>query len=94
VTSLTHILHITKLSPTLKQLTYDSLKAFSELNSELVIETLTDLGLTENTINLDGMVISTNGIPTWSFEDYNPIKRGDRSHFLLTVHMDETIHVL
>ena len=51
VTRLTRIPHRTKLSTALKQFTSDSLKALSELNSELVIEKLTDLGLTEVTID-------------------------------------------
>jgi hypothetical protein len=94
VTRLTRIPHRTKLSTALKQFTSDSLKALSELNSELVIEKLTDLGLTEITIDLDGTVISTNGNPTWSFKGFNPIKRGAKSYFPLTAHVGETGHFL
>jgi hypothetical protein len=60
----------------------------------LVIEKLTDLGLTEITIDLDGTVISTNGNPTWSFKGFNPIKRGAKSYFPLTAHVGETGHFL
>ena len=93
-TRLTRIPHRTKLSTALKQFASDSLKALSELNSELVIEKLTDLGLTEITIDLDGTVISTNGNPTWAFKGYNPIKRGAKSYFPLTAHVGETGHFL
>jgi hypothetical protein len=93
-TRLTRIPHRTKLSTALKQFASDSLKALSELNSELVIEKLTDLGLTEITIDLDGTVISTNGNPTWAFKGYNPTKRGVKSYFPLTAHVGETGHFL
>jgi hypothetical protein len=93
-TRLTRIPHRTKLSTALKQFASDSLKALSELNSELVIEKLTDLGLTEITIDLDGTVISTNGNPTWAFKGYNPTKRGAKSYFPLTAHVGETGHFL
>jgi len=93
-TRLTRIPHRTKLSTALKQFASDSLKALSELNSELVIEKLTDLGLTEITIDLDGTVISTNGNPSWAFKGYNPTKRGAKSYFPLTAHVGETGHFL
>jgi hypothetical protein len=94
VARLTRIPHRTKLSTALKQFSSDSLKTLSELNSELVIEKLTELGLTEITIDLDGTVLSTRGNPTWSFKGYNPIKRGAKSYFPLTVHIGETGHFL
>ncbi len=94
VVRLTCIPHRTKLSTTLKQFTSDSLKALAELNSELVIEKLTELGLNEITIDLDGTVISTKGHPSWAFKGYNPIKRGAKSYFPLTAHVGETGHFL
>ena len=51
VVRLTRIPHRTKLSTALKQFTSDSLKALAALNSELVIEKLTELGLNEITID-------------------------------------------
>ena len=74
VVRLTRIPHRTKLSTALKQFTSDSLKALAELNSELVIEKLTALGLDEITVDLDGTVVSTKGSPSWAFKGYNPIK--------------------
>ncbi len=94
VIQLTRIPHRTKLSTALKQFTSDSLKALAELNSELVIEKLTELGLDELTIDLDGTVISTKGNPSWAFKGYNPIKRGAKSYFPLTAHVAETGHFL
>lgn len=94
VIRLTRIPHRTKLSTALKQFTSDSLKALTELNSELVIEKLTELGLHELTIDLDGTVISTKGNPSWAFKGYNPIKRGAKSYFPLTAHVAETGHFL
>jgi hypothetical protein len=64
------------------------------MNSELVIEKLTELGLNEITIDLDGTVISTKGHPSWAFKGYNPIKRGASSYFPLTAHVGETGHFL
>jgi Transposase DDE domain group 1 len=55
-------------------------------------EKLTDLGLYEITVDLDGTVISTKGHPSWAFKGYNPIKRGARSYFPLTAHVGETGH--
>ena len=75
VVRLTRIPHRTKLSTALKQFTSDSLKVLAELNSELVIEKLNELGLNEITIDLDGTVISTKGNPSWAFKGYNPIKK-------------------
>ena len=51
---LTRIPHRTKLSTALKQFTSDSLKALAELNAELVIEQIKQLGLDTVTIDLDG----------------------------------------
>jgi hypothetical protein len=65
---LTRIPHRTKLSRVLKQFTSASLNALAELNSELVIEKLTELGLNEITVDLDGTVISTKGHPSWAFK--------------------------
>jgi hypothetical protein len=84
VIRLTRIPHRTKLSTALKP----------EFNSELVIEKLTELGLHELTIDLDGTVISTKGNPSWAFKGYNPIKRGAKSYFPLTAHVAETGHFL
>ena len=94
IVRLTCIPHRTKLSTALKQFTSGSLKALAELNSELVIEKLTELGLNEITVDLDGTVISTKGHPSWAFKGYNPIKRGARSYFPLTAHVGETGHFL
>ena len=94
VIRLTRIPHRTKLSTALKQFTSDSLKTLAELNSELVIEKITELGLDELTIDLDGTVISTKGNPSWAFKGYNPIKRGAKSYFPLTAHVAETGHFL
>jgi hypothetical protein len=94
VVQLTRIPHRTKLSSALKQFTSDSLKSLSELNSELVIEKLNELGLNEITIDLDGTVISTKGHPSWAFKGYNPIKKGAKSYFPLTAHVGETGHFL
>jgi len=94
VVGLTRIPHRTKLSTAMKQFTSDSLKALSELNSALVIEKLTELGLHEITVDLDGTVISTKGNPSWAFKGYNPIKRGAKSYFPLTTHIAQTGHFL
>ena len=80
IACLTRIPHRTKLSTALKQFTSGSLKALAELNSDLVIEKLTELGLNAIPIDLDGTVISTKGHPSWDFKGYNPIKKGARSH--------------
>ena len=94
VVRLTRIPHRTKLSTALKQFTSDSLKALAELNSQFVIEKLTELQLDEITVDLDGTVISTKGSPSWAFKGYNPIKRGANSYFPLTSHIAETGHFL
>jgi hypothetical protein len=94
VVRLTRIPHRTKLSTALKQFTSDSLKSLAEMNSELVIEKLTELGLNEITVDLDGTVVSTKGHPSWAFKGYNPIKKGARSYFPLTAHVGETGHFL
>ena len=94
VVGLTRIPHRTKLSTALKQFTSDSLKSLAELNSLLVIEKLTELGLHEITVDLDGTVISTKGSPSWAFKGYNPIKKGANSYFPLTSHIAETGHFL
>jgi hypothetical protein len=94
IVRLTRIPHRTKLSTALKQFTSGSLKALAEMNSELVVEKLTELGLNEITVDLDGTVISTKGHPSWAFKGYNPIKRGANSYFPLTAHVGETGHFL
>ena len=94
VVRLTRIPHRTKLSTALKQFTSDSLKALAELNAELVIEQIKQLGLDTVTIDLDGTVISTRGNPSWAFTGYNPIKRGAKSYFPLTAHVGQTGHFL
>ena len=91
---LTRIPHRTQVSRSLKQFTSDSLKALVELNSQLVIEKLDELGLRQITIDLDGTVISTRGNPTWALKGYNPIKRGAKSYFPLTAHIGETGHFI
>jgi hypothetical protein len=94
VVRLTRIPHRTKLSSALKQFTSDSLKALIELNSELVVDKLQELGLMEITIDLDGTVITSRGNPSWAFKGYNPIKKGAKSYFPLTAHVAETGHFL
>jgi transposase len=69
-------------------------KALAELNSELVVEKLNELGLNEITVDLDGTVISTKRHPSWAFKGYNPINKGAKSHFPLTAHVGETGHFL
>ena len=91
---LTRIPHRTQVSRSLKQFTSNSLKALVELNSQLVIEKLDELGLRQITIDLDGTVISTRGNPTWALKGYNPIKRGAKSYFPLTAHIGETGHFI
>lgn len=94
VVRLTRIPHRTKLSTALKQFGSDAIKALAELNSELVIEKVAQLGLNKITIDLDGTVISTKGHPSWAFKGYNPIKKGAKSYFPLTAHIGETGHFL
>lgn len=94
VVRLSRIPHRTKLSTALKQFTSDTLKALAELNSQLVVEKLTELGLDQVTVDLDGTVISTKGNPSWAFKGYNPIKKGAKSYFPLTGHIGETGHFL
>jgi hypothetical protein len=94
VVRLTRIPHRTKVSRSLKQFTSDALKALIEVNSELVVEKLNELGLTQITIDLDGTVISTQGNPSWAFKGYNPIRRGAKSYFPLTAHVAETGHFI
>lgn len=94
VIRLTRIPHRTKLSTALKQFTSDSLKALIELNSELVVEKIQELGLYDLTVDLDGTVISTRANPSWSFKGYNPIKKGANSYYPLTAHIGETGHFL
>ena len=94
VIRLTRIPHRTKLSTALKQFTSDSLKALAELNSQLVVDKLQELGLNEITVDLDGTVISSKGHPSWAFKGYNPIKKGAKSYFPLTAHVGETGHFL
>lgn len=91
---LTRIPHRTQVSRSLKQFTSNALKALVELNSQLVIEKLDELGLRQITIDLDGTVISTRGNPTWALKGYNPIKRGAKSYFPLTAHIGETGHFI
>lgn len=81
IVRLTRIPHRTKLSTALKQFTSGSLKALAELNSDLVIEKLTELGLNEITIDLDGTVISTKGHPSWAFKGYKPDQKGSKVIF-------------
>lgn len=94
VVELTRIPHRTKISTTLKQFASDSLKALTELNGQLVVEHLKRLGLKTLTIDFDGTVLSTKGHPAWAFAGYNPIKKGAKSYFPLTVHVAETGHFL
>ena len=94
VVRLSRIPHRTKLSTALKQFTSDTLKALAELNSQLVVEKLTELGLDQVTVDIDGTVISTKGNPSWAFKGYNPIKKGAKSYFPLTGHIGETGHFL
>jgi hypothetical protein len=94
VICLTRIPHRTKLSTALKQFTSDALKALAELNSELVVEKLVELGLHQITLDLDGTVISTKGNPSWAYKGYNPIRKGAKSYFPLTAHIAETGHFL
>ena len=91
---ITRIPHRTKVSTALKQFTSESLKTLIELNSELVVGQLNELGLRRVTIDLDGTVISTSGNPTWAFRGYNPVKKGAKSYFPLTAHIGETGHFL
>ena len=52
VIRLTRIPHRTKLSTALKQFTSDSLKALIELNSELVVEKIQELGLYDRNFSI------------------------------------------
>lgn len=94
IIGITRIPHRTKVSQALKQFTSDSLKALIELNGELVCEHLNRLGLKTLTLDLDGTVLSTKGNPSWAFKGYNPIKKGAKSYFPLTVHVAETGHFM
>ena len=94
VVRLTRIPYRTTVSTVLKQFASDSLKTLIELNAELVVEKLYELGLQDLTIDLDGTVITTQGNPTWAFKGYNPIKKGAKSYFPLTAHIGETGHFL
>jgi len=64
-----------------------------EANADYVIGCLRRLGgeaLSAITLDVDGTVISTRGRQGFSAKGYNPIKKGARSYFPLTVHVSET----
>lgn len=64
-----------------------------EVNVDYVIGCLRRLGgeaLTAITLDVDGTVISTRGHQGFAAKGYNPIKKGARSYFPLTVHVSET----
>lgn len=63
-----------------------------EANVDYVIGCLRRLGgeaLTAITLDVDGTVISTRGHQGFAAKGYNPIKKGARSYFPLTVHVSE-----
>jgi len=64
-----------------------------EANVDYVIGCLRRLGgeaLSAITLDVDGTVISTRGHQGFAAKGYNPIKKGARSYFPLTVHVSET----
>ena len=64
-----------------------------EANVDYVVGCLRRLcgeALTAITLDVDGTVISTRGHQGFAAKGYNPIKKGARSYFPLTVHVSET----
>lgn len=64
-----------------------------EANVNYVLGCLRRLGgeaLSAVTLDVDGTVISTRGHQGFAAKGYNPIKKGARSYFPLTVHVSET----
>ena len=76
------------------QFTNDSLQALVELNSELVLEKLEQLGLGTITLDFDGTVLSTGDKVGWAFRGYNPHNRHAKSYFPLLCHVAQTGHFL
>jgi len=78
----------------MKSITDEALRGIIELNSGLVAEQVRKLGLATLTIDIDGTVISSRGMPEMSGKGYNPIKRGAYSYFPLTAYLAQTGHFL
>ena len=67
--------HERTLSRWLKRFTYRSVRALSELNTQLVSETLRRLGCRRVTLDVDGSVISTGLQVAWAQRGFNPHHR-------------------
>jgi hypothetical protein len=78
----------------LKGVTDEALRGIVELNSTLLTDEITKLGLRSLTIDIDGTVVSSRGTPELSGKGYNPIMRGANSYFPLTAYLAQTGHFL
>ena len=94
VSGLVKVPHRTTIVRGFAQFTSDAIKTLIELNGELVMNKIDELGLRTLTVDLDGSVISTTGNAAFALKGYNPKKKGANSYFPLTAHIAETGHFI
>jgi DDE family transposase len=78
----------------LRGFTQDTLRALSQLNQDLVLDTLARLALPRLTLDVDGTVVRTGATVAWAFRGFNPHHRKDRSYYPLLAHVAQTGHIL
>jgi hypothetical protein len=78
----------------LRRFTQDTLRALSQLNQDLVLDTLARLALPRLTLDVDGTVVRTGATVAWAFRGFNPHHRKDRSYYPLLAHVAQTGHIL
>jgi hypothetical protein len=86
--------HERTLSRWLKQFRYKSVRAFAELNTQLVSETLRGLRCRRVTLDVDGSVISTGLQVAWAKRGYNPHHRKVPSYYPILAHVAQTGQIL
>ena len=86
--------HERTLSRWLKQFRHRSVRALSELNTQLVSETLRRLGCRRVTLDVDGSVISTGLQVAWAKRGFNPHHRKVPSYYPILAHVAQTGQIL
>jgi DDE family transposase len=78
----------------LKRFTHKSLRAWVELNSQIVYEAIEKQSLARLTFDIDGSVITTGASVAWAFRGFNPHHRKNPSYYPILAHLAQTGHIL
>ena len=86
--------HERTLSRWLKQFRARTVQVLSQLNTQLVCETIRRIGCRRLTLDVDGTIVSTGLQVAWAQRGFNPHRRKVKSYYPILAHVAQTGQIL